>query len=224
LNQARRKLPHGETTDSAMFLPFGAIFLHRPKHTRPPCNHGREPRRPLAPLLTRARRRTMIPGLSSEECGNHGSSLPTLPSLRPPPLPTKSRTATPSIPQRPMVIPPRAASRRPRLWRGGASERASRGLSAAADPPSQGAPLAARPPLPRVPRRERRRRSLRPSLTCREVRLLLLRTAAARCPCLPSHRPHAGPRASNHCSAGARSLAPVSSITRHTISSPFALF
>ncbi|KAG2554887.1 hypothetical protein PVAP13_9KG574600 [Panicum virgatum] len=93
----------------------------------------------------------MIPGLSSEECGNRGSSLPTLPSLRPPPLPTKSRTATPSIPQRPMVIPPRAASRRPRLWRGGASERASRGLSAAADPPSQGAPLAARPPLPRVP-------------------------------------------------------------------------
>ena len=115
-------------------------------------------------------------------------------------------------------------SRRRRLWRGSASERASRGLSAAADPPSQGAPLAARPPLPRVPRRERRRRSVRPSLTCREVRLLLLRTAAARCPCLPSHRPHAGPRASNHCSAGARSLAPVSSITRHKISSPFALF
>ena len=55
----------------------------------------------------------------------------------------------------------------------------SRGLSAAADPPSQGAPLAARPPLSRVPRRERRRRSVRPSLTCGEVRLLLLRTAAA---------------------------------------------
>ena len=152
------------------------------------------------------------------------SSHPSFSSLRPPPLPTKSRTATPSIPQRPKVIPHHAASRRPRLWRGGASERASRGLSAAADPPSQGAPLAARPPLPRVLRRERRRRSVRPSLTCREVRLLLLRTAAARCPCLPSHRPHAGPRASNHCSAGARSLAPVSSITRHKISSPFALF
>jgi len=78
--------------------------------------------------------------------------------------------------------------------------------------------------LPPVARRKRRRRDVRPSLACRELRLLLLRMAAARCPCLPSHRPHTGPRASNHCSAGARSLAPVSSITRHTISSPFALF
>ncbi|KAG2603612.1 hypothetical protein PVAP13_5KG781600 [Panicum virgatum] len=195
-----------------MFLPFGAIFLHRPKHTRPPCNHGRQPGRPSAPLLTCARRRTMTPGFSCEECGNHGPSLPTLPSPRPPPLPTKSRTATPSIPPAPHGDSPShglsvaATLARRRLRSSLARPLGGSGPSLAWHAGSAGSGPSALPP---VARRKRRRRDVRPSLACRELRLLLLRMAAARCPCLPSHRPHTGPRASNHCSAGARSLAPL---------------
>ncbi|KAG2550810.1 hypothetical protein PVAP13_9KG314600 [Panicum virgatum] len=193
-----------------MFLPFGAIFFS-PAKTYPPTLQSRKGAQAAV-------------GTAADPCEEEDddsrfvergprSAAITDPLFPPFLLFSAPASSADEIPHGHTFHPPAPQGDSP-----------SRGLSAAADPPSQGAPLAARPPLPRVPRREHRRRSVRPSLTCREVRLLLLRTAAARCPCLPSHRPHAGPRASNHCSAGARSLAPVSSITRHKISSPFALF